>query len=165
MQCNVIRGGRSAAFSDFTAFHPDYSSRYFSACGLQHGMQNPFPCRSSLKGRGICGGRLNRVIRASPPLNMIKSSQTDRIKGRIMRTWQLQEAKGKFSEVVKRAQSQGPQNITVHGEQVAVLISQRDYQKLTHPKPSLVELLRASPLMGNELEISREQTPTRDINL
>ena len=82
-----------------------------------------------------------------------------------MQTWQLQEAKGKFSEVVKRAQSKGPQNITVHGEPVAVLISRRDYLKLTHPKPSLVELLRTSPLVGSDLDISREQTPTRKINL
>ncbi len=82
-----------------------------------------------------------------------------------MRTWQLQEAKGKFSEVVKRAQSQGPQNITVHGEPVAVLLSRRDYLKLTHPKPSLVELLRASPLVGSDLKITREQTSTRKIKL
>jgi len=82
-----------------------------------------------------------------------------------MHTWQLQEAKSKFSEVVKRAQSQGPQNITVHGEPVAVLISRRDYLKLTRPKPSLVKLLRASPLVGCDLDIAREQTPTRKIKL
>lgn len=82
-----------------------------------------------------------------------------------MQTWQLQEAKGKFSEVVRRAQSEGPQNITVHGEPVAVLISLRDYQKLTHPKPSLIELLRASPLMGSDFKIEREQTSTRKIKL
>ena len=82
-----------------------------------------------------------------------------------MRTWRLQEAKSNLNEVVKRAQSQGPQNITVHGEPVAVLISRRDYLKLTHPKPSLVELLRTSPLVGSDLDISREQTPTRKIKL
>lgn len=82
-----------------------------------------------------------------------------------MKAWQLQEAKGKFSEVVKRAQSQGPQNITVHGEPVAVLISLRDYQNLIHPKPSLVELLRTSPLAGGDLDIARDQTPTRKIKL
>jgi len=82
-----------------------------------------------------------------------------------MRTWQLQEAKGKFSEVVKNAQSQGPQNITVHGEPVAVLISRRDYLKLTHPKPGFVELLRASPFVGSGLKITREQTTTRKIKL
>jgi len=82
-----------------------------------------------------------------------------------MRTWQLQEAKGKFSEVIKNAQSQGPQNITVHGEPVAVLISRRDYLKLIHPKPSFVELLRASPLVGCGLDVTREQTPARKIKL
>ena len=82
-----------------------------------------------------------------------------------MQTWQLQEAKSKFSEVVKRSQNQGPQNITVHGEPVAVLLSRRDYLKLTHPKPSLIELLRSSPLAGCELDIKREQTPTRRIKL
>ena len=82
-----------------------------------------------------------------------------------MQTWQLQEAKSKFSEVVKRSQNQGPQNITVHGEPVAVLLSRRDYLKLTHPKPSLVELLRASPLVGCELNIERKQTPTRKVKL
>jgi antitoxin Phd len=82
-----------------------------------------------------------------------------------MPTWQLQEAKGKFSEVVKRAQSEGPQNITVHGEPVAVLLSRRDYIKLTHPKPSLVELLRHSPLLDSELKIERQQTATRKIKL
>lgn len=82
-----------------------------------------------------------------------------------MQTWQLQEAKGKFSEVVKRAQSQGPQNITVHGEAVAVLISRRDYLKLTRPQPGLVEFLRASPLMGSGFKVAREQTGTRKIKL
>ena len=82
-----------------------------------------------------------------------------------MQTWQLQEAKSKFSEVVKRSQNQGPQNITVHGEPVAVLLSRRDYLKLIHPKPSLVELLRSSPLVGIELDVKREQTLTRPIKL
>ncbi len=82
-----------------------------------------------------------------------------------MRTWQLQEAKGKFSEVVKSAQSQGPQNITVHGEPVAVLLSRRDYLKLIHPKPGFVDFLRSSPLVRSDLKITREQTHTRNIKL
>jgi antitoxin Phd len=67
--------------------------------------------------------------------------------------------------VVKNAQSQGPQNITLHGEPVAVLISRRDYLKLIHPKLGFVELLRASPLMGSDLKITREQTSTRTIKI
>jgi prevent-host-death family protein len=64
-----------------------------------------------------------------------------------MTTWQPQEAKGKFSEVVKRALSEGKQGITVHGESMAVLISREEYGRLTHPKPGFVESMRQSSLL------------------
>ena len=82
-----------------------------------------------------------------------------------MATWQLQEAKGKFSEVVKRALSEGPQGITVRGESVALLISRADYARLTHPKPGFVEFMRQSPLLGSDLETERPSDPTRKIEL
>jgi prevent-host-death family protein len=46
----------------------------------------------------------------------------------VARTWQLQEAKNKFSEVVRRARSEGPQVITVRGEEEAVVISMEEYR-------------------------------------
>lgn len=82
-----------------------------------------------------------------------------------MSTWQLQEAKGKFSEVVKRALSEGPQGITVRGEPVAVLISRAEYARLTQPKPRFIDFLRASPMVGSALEIEREPGLTREIVL
>ena len=82
-----------------------------------------------------------------------------------MATWQLQEAKGKFSEVVKRALSEGPQGITVRGEPVAVLISRAEYARLTHPKPGLVEFMRRSPMGGLALDIERQPDLTREITL
>ncbi|MBK6386051.1 MAG: type II toxin-antitoxin system Phd/YefM family antitoxin [Rhodoferax sp.] len=82
-----------------------------------------------------------------------------------MSTWQLQEAKGKFSEVVKRALSEGPQGITVRGEPVAVLISRAEYTRLTHPKPGFVEFMRGSPMTGLELDTSRAPGLTREITL
>ncbi|WP_029526859.1 type II toxin-antitoxin system prevent-host-death family antitoxin [Polaromonas glacialis] len=72
-----------------------------------------------------------------------------------MSTWKLQEAKEKFSEVVKRALSEGPQGITVRGESVAVLISRAECASLAHPKPGFVEFMRQSPLVGLELETER----------
>ena len=72
-----------------------------------------------------------------------------------MATWQLQEAKSKFSEIVKRALSEGPQGITVRGEHVAVLVSRVEYTRLTQPKPGFVELMRASPLAGLAFDINR----------
>lgn len=79
-----------------------------------------------------------------------------------MATWQLQEAKGKFSEVVKRAQKEGPQNITVHGEAVAVIISRAEYTRLTQPKPRFVDFMRGSPLIGAEVDFSRKQSRVRE---
>ena len=82
-----------------------------------------------------------------------------------MSTWPLQKAKGKFSEVVKRALKECPQNITVHGEPVAVLISREEYARLTHPKPGFLKFLRHSPLVGAKVDFSREQTPSRKLAL
>ena len=79
-----------------------------------------------------------------------------------MSTWQLQDAKSKFSEVVKRALSEGPQGITVRGEPVAVLISRAEYARLTQPKPGFVEFLRASPMVGLALDTERQPGLTRE---
>ena len=72
-------------------------------------------------------------------------------------TWQLQEAKSKFSQVVNRALQDGPQFVTRHGEEVVVVLSVSDYRKLTNPKPSLLELLLNSPLRGSDLKLIREK--------
>ena len=72
-----------------------------------------------------------------------------------MATWQLQEATDRFSEVIERALSEGPQVIAVRGEPVAVLISHAEHARLTRPQPRLVEFMRSSPLFGIELDISR----------
>lgn len=78
-----------------------------------------------------------------------------------MDRWQLQEAKARLSEVIKRAAKEGPQKITVHGEPTAVLISSREYEHLKHPKGSFVKFMRSSPLYGLEIDLRREQTLTR----
>ena len=78
-----------------------------------------------------------------------------------MGIWQLQEAKARLSEVVKKATKEGPQKITVHGEPTAVLISSEEYERLKNPRSSFVEFMRSSPLYGLELDLRREQTLTR----
>jgi antitoxin Phd len=82
-----------------------------------------------------------------------------------MAKWQLQEAKARLSDVVKRASSEGPQSITLRGNPVAVVLSHADYARLRRPRPSFVELMRSSPLVGVELRIKRTQTLTRDVAL
>ena len=82
-----------------------------------------------------------------------------------MRQWQLQEAKAKFSEVVKLANREGPQEITMRGQPTAILISLKDFKKIKEKKPSLVSLMRSSPLAGINLDLQRDQSPVRDIKL
>ena len=72
-----------------------------------------------------------------------------------MRTWQLQEAKAKLSELVTNALSKEPQQITVHGKPAVVIISTEDYERLTHKKQSFLQLIRRSPLVGVKLDITR----------
>jgi prevent-host-death family protein len=83
-----------------------------------------------------------------------------------MGTWQMQEAKAKLSELVKSAQMDGPQKITMHGQSVAVVISQSMYQRLTNNQLTLNEFIKNSPFFGlDDLSIEREQSLTRDIEL
>ena len=82
-----------------------------------------------------------------------------------MHTWQLQQAKAHLSELVKQASAGEPQEITVRGEPTVVILSTQQYEQLIHPKPTLVNFLRQSPLCGNELEITRDTSPNRDIDL
>jgi prevent-host-death family protein len=79
-----------------------------------------------------------------------------------MKSWQLQAAKARFSEVIKKAVKEGPQSITVHGEPSAVVISSEEYERLKHPRESFVKFMRRSPLYGVELDLEREQTLTRE---
>ncbi|GII65424.1 hypothetical protein Skr01_55090 [Sphaerisporangium krabiense] len=73
-----------------------------------------------------------------------------------MAEWQLQEAKQKFSEVLRRAHEEGPQVITRHGEEVAVVIDIAEYRRIRYGAPDFKEFLRSSP-PWDELEL-----PARD---
>ena len=80
-----------------------------------------------------------------------------------MHSWQMQEAKAHISELVKRAQSQ-PQNITLHGKSVAVVISREAFDKLSQAQDSLVGFMRRSPLYGaDEINFERDQSVTCEV--
>ena len=81
----------------------------------------------------------------------------------MLNQWQLQEAKNKFSQVVKQAQQGKAQYITVHGKPAVVIVSIEDYQKLNHAHDSLSEALMM-PLLEEDLELSRDRDTGREIN-
>jgi antitoxin Phd len=82
--------------------------------------------------------------------------------------WQLQTAKARFSEVFRRARTEGPQRITRQGKESVVMISEEQYERLvgkSHQPKSLVQFFRESPLVGLELDLERDRDPGRDIEL
>ncbi|MDL1973914.1 MAG: type II toxin-antitoxin system Phd/YefM family antitoxin [Deltaproteobacteria bacterium] len=79
--------------------------------------------------------------------------------------WQLQEAKNKFSNLVEKAQHDGPQFVTKHGKESVVILAIEDYQKLSRPKSDLLSFFKNSPLSGINLDLARDKSPSRDIEL
>jgi prevent-host-death family protein len=80
----------------------------------------------------------------------------------MAKMWVLQEAKNKLSQLVKEAQTEGPQIITKRGVETAVVISYAEFQKLKKTKQSVVDFFRSSPLMEVELDLTREVMPERE---
>jgi len=72
-------------------------------------------------------------------------------------TWQLQQAKTRLSEVIDEAHTNGPQIITRHGAERAVILSIADYRALVAHKPNIVEYLLNGPKVEDfEIEYSRD---------
>lgn len=81
----------------------------------------------------------------------------------MARVWQLQEAKNKLSEVVDEALSNGPQLITRHGVETAIVLSYAEYRRLLLSQKKLSAFFRESPLAeaAAELELTRDRSPSR----
>lgn len=79
-----------------------------------------------------------------------------------MQTWQMQDAKARMSELVKSAQNQ-PQDITVHGKSVAVVVSRGTFDRMSQAQDSLVDFMQRSPLLdADDVEFERDPSPTRE---
>jgi antitoxin Phd len=82
-----------------------------------------------------------------------------------MLSWQLQEAKAHFSKLIRECISSGPQMVLVRGKEEAIVISKRDYERLVGKKLSFVDFMRQSPLRGLMLDLTRDTSFDRDIEL
>ena len=82
--------------------------------------------------------------------------------------WQMQEAKAKFAELVRRAGSEGPQIVTYRGADTAVVLSIEEYRRLNAARPNFIEFLLSGPKWDDETiaEINdRSKDTGRDIEL
>jgi prevent-host-death family protein len=95
------------------------------------------------------------------------SSRTSGVRPPGESSWKLQDAKARFSEVVRRACSEGPQHVTVHGREKVVVLSADEFRRLKG-EPSgaeLVAALQESPCREIDIAPARARAPVRDIVL
>jgi prevent-host-death family protein len=84
------------------------------------------------------------------------------------RHWQLQEAKSRFSEVVKQARAYGPQHVSVRGVPAVVVISEEQFAKLTGSRRSIVDHILDGPSWPDEVVDAineRSRDTGRDVGL
>ncbi len=88
--------------------------------------------------------------------------------GQVNNTWQVQEAKARFSEMLETSLADGPQVVTKHGVETAVLVPIEEWRRLVRmTKPNLKELLlapepRTDALTPPRRELSRREPPRLD---
>jgi len=80
-------------------------------------------------------------------------------------SWSVAEAKAHLSEVVNRAQTEGPQLITRHGRQAAVVVSSQEWERKTKRTDTLADFFARSPLRGSKLRIERIKGGVRPTDL
>lgn len=83
-----------------------------------------------------------------------------------MTKWQLQDAKNRLSEVVRKASDEGPQMITLRGDDAVVVLAAKEYARLTQKtKGGLAEFFRKSPLGAVTLDLTRSRDTGRRVEL
>jgi len=81
--------------------------------------------------------------------------------------WRLQDAKARFSELVRMAHSDGPQHVTLHGRDAVVVVDAEEFSRMKGAQTGelLIEALQASPHREIEIEPHRSAMPVRAVKL
>jgi prevent-host-death family protein len=122
--------------------------------------------RSFCLNRQIAGPNLVSMTRFSKS----KGSTPKGSKARSARPragyWLLQDAKARFSELVRKVRTDGPQHVTVHGRDEVVIIAAEEFRRLKGniTGNALIEAMQSSPHREIELEPTRTPMPVRDVS-
>ena len=101
-----------------------------------------------------------------PPPERAKARRSALL-GRLPGHWLLQDAKARFSELVRRVRSEGPQHVTVHGRDEVVVISAEEFRRLKGERggDALIAAMQASPYRDIDIEPKRDRMPVRGVEL
>ena len=107
---------------------------------------------------------MTRIVKSSKAKPSRSRRRTRQVKsGR----WLLQDAKARFSELVRRVHSEGPQHVTVHGKDEVVVMSAGEFRRLKGDLTGevLIAAMRAGPHPDIDLEPARTPMPVREVSL
>jgi prevent-host-death family protein len=92
---------------------------------------------------------------------------TTRIESAQGRPWRLQDAKARFSEVVRLARQAGPQRVTVRGRDAVVVVASEEYDRLRHPETgaALLRAMADARVRNLEIEHPKVRPSVRDVEL
>ncbi len=79
--------------------------------------------------------------------------------------WSLAKARDNLSEVIRRSRTEGPQEISIHGQDAAVVLSAEDFRRLKDPRASrdFKDWLLGGPCLEG-VDLERDRRPARDID-
>ena len=131
--------------------------------------------------RGGAAARITRCVRALPRDNLVSMTRTKKtlpapgrakvrrraLPSRLPGHWLLQDAKARFSELVRRVRSEGPQHVTVHGRDEVVVVSAEEFRRLKGERSgeTLIAAMQASPYRDIDIESKRDRMPVREVDL
>jgi prevent-host-death family protein len=81
--------------------------------------------------------------------------------------WVLQDAKARFSELVRRVHSEGPQHVTVHGRDEVVVVSAQEFKRLKGSRTgqTLIDAFQSTPFPQIDISNQSFQAPVRNVKL
>ncbi len=105
-------------------------------------------------------------MKSTPPKSQPKPTKARRrARDRQPGRWLLQDAKARFSELVRRVRSEGPQRVTVHGRDEVVVIAAEEFRRLKGEPTgeALIAAMQASPHRDIDIEPRRAPMPVREV--
>ncbi len=110
---------------------------------------------------------MTSIKKTNVPLPPGKSRRPRRTQGLLPGHWLLQDAKARFSELVRRVRSEGPQHVTVHGRDEVVVLSAEEFRRLKGERTgeALIAAMQASPYRDIDIEPRRDRMPVRGVEL
>ena len=123
------------------------------------------PCSRALRRDNLV--TMTRTKKTLSPPGRAKARRRALPAGRLPGHWLLQDAKARFSELVRRVRSEGPQHVTVHGRDEVVVVSAEEFRRLKGERSgdALIAAMQASPYRDIDIEPKRDRMPVRGVDL